>query len=242
MVILGVLAAALAVGLAVRGPPSRPRGGRAMSQRGIGPQRAVRRRWLTSPLLVVALAVVAAWQLIGGPTGLLVGAAAGVGTHRWITGAESAASRQRRAEIERDLPLATDLLVACLAAGRAPGVAMATVAEALPGALGDRLRSAAARLSLGGEPELVWQDLAKEPALAPLGQALARSARTGASVATALARCADDVRRQRRARAETIARSVGVRAAAPLGACFLPAFLLIGVIPTIIGAFGGLTT
>jgi hypothetical protein len=46
------------------------------------------------------------------------------------------------------------------------------------------------------------------------------------------------VRRRRRARADAIARGVGVRAAAPLGACFLPAFLLIGVVPTIVGAFG----
>jgi hypothetical protein len=32
-----------------------------------------------------------------------------------------------------------------------------------------------------------------------------------------------------------------VRTAAPLGACFLPAFFLVGVVPTIIGVVGTLT-
>ncbi|MPZ96075.1 MAG: type II secretion system protein, partial [Propionibacteriales bacterium] len=35
-------------------------------------------------------------------------------------------------------------------------------------------------------------------------------------------------------------RSVGVRAAAPLGLCFLPAFVLIGIVPAIAGAFAAL--
>lgn len=239
MVILAVLAAVAAAGLAVgTSPRHRLPPGRQES----APTSPTQRAGWASPGLAAALAALASFQLIGGLSGLVVGAAAGVGAHRWIAGAESSASRRRRAELERDLPLAVDLLVACLSAGRSPGAAMATVAESLPGPLGDRLRSTAARLALGGDPELAWRDLAADPALAPLGHALARSARTGASVSTALSRCADDIRRQRRARAETVARSVGVRAAAPLGACFLPAFLLIGVVPTVVGAFGGLTT
>jgi tight adherence protein B len=33
------------------------------------------------------------------------------------------------------------------------------------------------------------------------------------------------------------ARQVGVLAAGPLGLCFLPAFMLIGVVPTVVGTF-----
>ncbi|HYJ66857.1 MAG TPA: type II secretion system F family protein [Nocardioidaceae bacterium] len=177
---------------------------------------------------------------MGGLLGLLVGGAVAVGVRRWVAAAEPASERRRRAELERDLPLAVDLLVACVSAGQAPTAALGAIADALPGPLGDRLRTTAARLALGADPETVWRDLATDPTLAPLGQTLARSARTGASITKALSRCADDLRRQRRARAETVARSVGVRAAAPLGACFLPAFLLIGVVPTVVGAFGAL--
>jgi Flp pilus assembly protein TadB len=205
-----------------------------------GSVRPTRRRWWSTPGVVAAGAGLATSQLIGGAAGVVAGAAVGVGAYRWIAAAEPAAQRRQRSEQRRDLPLAVDLLVACVTAGQAPSAAVAVVADALPGSLGARFRSVAARLALGADPELVWRDLAADPALGPLGNALARSARTGGSVTTALARCADDLRRERRAQAATVARSVGVRAAAPLGACFLPAFLLIGVVPTIVGAFGTL--
>jgi hypothetical protein len=35
------------------------------------------------------------------------------------------------------------------------------------------------------------------------------------------------------------ARAVAVRAAAPLGLCFLPAFVLLGVVPTVLGLARG---
>jgi Flp pilus assembly protein TadB len=240
MVSLAMLAAALAAALVVR-PPS-PRVLLASRLGGAPVPDRPPRRWWASPWVAAATAALATTGLIGGVTGLLAGAAAGVAAHRWIATAEPSSSRRQRAELHRDLPLAVDLMVACVAAGQAPSAAVAAVAEALPGPLGGRLRSVAARLALGADPEVVWRDLATDPALGPLGNTLARSARTGSSVTTALARCADDLRRQRRTEAATIARSTGVRAAAPLGACFLPAFLLIGVVPTIVGAFGALAT
>lgn len=239
MIGLAVLAAALAATLAVRPPavPPRPAAPSIVDRASTMQVWTVRLR-RASPWLVVALAVVATSQLIGGLVGLVAGSAVGVAAHRWISGAESGRSRRQRAEIERDLPFAVDLLVACVAAGRSPTAGVAAVAEAIPGALGDRLREVSGRLALGADHERVWRDLAADPVLAPLGHSLARSTHTGSSVTAVLTRCADDVRRQRRARADTVARGVGVRAAAPLGACFLPAFLLIGVVPTIVGAFG----
>jgi Flp pilus assembly protein TadB len=233
---LAVLAAGIAAALVVR-PPSLPPRRSTPSAESTRSAPDYRR---ALPWLAVALAVVATSQLIGGLLGILVAAAVGVGVHLWISQAESGLSRRQRAEIERDLPFAVDLLVACVSAGRSPPAAVRAVADVIPGALGDRLREVSARLALGADHERVWRDLAADPALAPLGHTLARSTRTGASVTTALARCADDVRRRRRARADAIARAVGVRAAGPLGACFLPAFLLIGVVPTIVGAFGAL--
>jgi pilus assembly protein TadC len=69
---------------------------------------------------------------------------------------------------------------------------------------------------------------------------MARSLDTGAPAAEALTRLADDLRRERRTLADQAARSVGVRAAAPLGLCFLPAFVLVGIVPSIVSAFGAL--
>ncbi|MYW04674.1 type II secretion protein F, partial [Streptomyces sp. SID3343] len=57
----------------------------------------------------------------------------------------------------------------------------------------------------------------------------------GAPAAQAVARAADEQRAAQRRTATAAARRVGVRATVPLGLCFLPAFLLIGVVPIVIG-------
>ena len=65
-----------------------------------------------------------------------------------------------------------------------------------------------------------------------------RSAQSGAPLSTVLARIAQDMRRDRHAAVEVAARSAGVRAVAPLAACFLPAFLLVGVVPVVASLAG----
>ena len=134
--------------------------------------------------------------------------------------------------------VALSLLAAALAAGAAPASAAQAVADALPGPGGARLGRAAARLRLGADPVAVWQGLADEPALAPLGRALARGQSSGSSVVVSVRRLGDELARAARADAEDRARRVGVKAAVPLGACLLPSFLLIGIVPLV----GGLLT
>ena len=56
----------------------------------------------------------------------------------------------------------------------------------------------------------------------------------------AVAQLADDLRLATRQRADTRARTIEVRAAAPLGLCFLPAFVLLGVVPMAAGLFASL--
>jgi hypothetical protein len=56
-------------------------------------------------------------------------------------------------------------------------------------------------------------------------------------VRAAVEALASELAAQSRARTDALARSVEVRAAAPLGACFLPAFLLLGVVPMVAGVF-----
>jgi hypothetical protein len=55
-------------------------------------------------------------------------------------------------------------------------------------------------------------------------------------VADAMLRLADDLRSRSRADVERRARAVGVQAALPLGACLLPSFVLIGVVPLVAGS------
>ena len=94
-----------------------------------------------------------------------------------------------------------------------------------------------ARCASGSTPIEEWQRLSSDPPLRRLGAAMVRAHRSGAPVASTLDRLAADVRRDRRTHAQAAARSVGVKVAAPLAACFLPAFMLIGVVPTIVGGF-----
>ncbi len=127
------------------------------------------------------------------------------------------------------------LLASCLRSGSSPATAVRAVCTALPGPAARRLSAVSHRLGLGVDPVRVWGALADDPDLAPLGRALARSHETGSSVVAAVERLADELAQSTRARAEERARSIGVRAALPLGLCLLPAFLLIGIVPMAAG-------
>ncbi|MPZ61353.1 MAG: type II secretion system F family protein [Propionibacteriales bacterium] len=203
---------------------------------------ASRRGSRVSPAVVAALsAAVGSAVLVGGLLGLVVGAVAGVIVLRVVSRLEPADVRRRRAELEAALPGAVDLVGACLSVGRPPGLSVQAVARAVGGPLGAELEVIASRLALGADPVTVWHESAWVEPLAPLCRTMARSIETGAPMAEGLHRLADDLRRRERANAEQRAASVGVRAAAPLGLCFLPAFLLIGIVPTIVGAFSAMS-
>jgi Flp pilus assembly protein TadB len=183
----------------------------------------------------VALAV---WALLGGALGGMCGLGAAVVATRWLARATPSAERERQRRLAADLPMAVDLLAACLAAGSTPPSAVAEVARAVGGPVGGALTAVLTDLRMGGDPTACWQRLTSEPVLAPLGRALARCADSGAPIAAGVARFADDCRVRRQWAARDAARRVGVRAAAPLGLCFLPAFVLVGVVPVVVGLAG----
>ena len=49
---------------------------------------------------------------------------------------------------------------------------------------------------------------------------------------------ANEIQSERRAAVEARAKAVGVRTVIPLGLCFLPAFLLLGIVPVVAGLLG----
>ena len=127
-----------------------------------------------------------------------------------------------------------DLIAAALDVGLAPVGALAAVAVGVPEPDRSRLRRALAMVDIGGDAAAAWRMLADDPVLAPLAHALERSERSGAPIAAAVRGFADEARRERRAARLAEARRVSVRTAVPLGACFLPAFFLIAIVPTVI--------
>lgn len=189
---------------------------------------------------VAALVGVQVAVLLGGWFGPPAGVVVAVLLLRWLGRLEPVAVRRRRERVQSDLPLAVDLLVASLRAGRPVLLSVAVVADAVGGPLGSDLGGVAARLELGGDPGSVWATVATDPVLGPVGRSVVRAADTGAPVADALAHLVDDLHRDRSLDADEVARRVAVRSAGPLGLCFLPAFVLVGVTPTVIGAFSTL--
>jgi pilus assembly protein TadC len=146
------------------------------------------------------------------------------------------------AKLRRDavsLPAGADLLASALRAGAPPGHAAVVVGEALGGPVGERLVRVGLALRLGETPEAAWAYLVDLPGGERLARAAVRSADSGAALATALTRLADEMRAARAAASDATARRAGVLVVLPLGLCFLPAFLLAGVVPVVIAVLDG---
>ncbi len=141
------------------------------------------------------------------------------------------AVRRLRAVASAQLPFAADLLAAVLRTGAPVDRAAAVVGSAVGGPLGDRLGQVATNIRTGTTLDTAWAPLGDVPGGARLMAAAARTADSGAAFAGALSRLADDLRSMRRAEVEATAERISVLVVLPLGLCFLPAFLLSGVIP-----------
>lgn len=98
-----------------------------------------------------------------------------------------------------------------------------------------RFHDAATALLAGTDAQAAWSALAEDEATAPLAAAVIRAGRTGAPAAATVARAAHELREAASAALLAEVHAVGVRATAPLAVCFLPAFVLLGVLPTALG-------
>ncbi len=137
-----------------------------------------------------------------------------------------------------------DVLAVCLGAGMAVSTAAAATAASAPPKLGAVLRRAADLLALGSDPGVAWSI---SPELAPdsvdtqidsLLRLARRSASSGAALADGVAELADQSRHDAAQAATAAAERAGVLIAGPLGLCFLPAFVCLGIVPVVAGLAG----
>ncbi|MFB6977349.1 type II secretion system F family protein [Streptomyces scopuliridis] len=184
-------------------------------------------------------AVIFGWVMVGGMAGCLVGLAGAYGVRRWLR-TRKPDDRTGTEEAARQLPLAADLLAACIAAGAGPREAAEAVGESLGGPVGDRLARTAAELRLGGEPAEAWGRFGEIRGAAGLARCLERAGSTGAPAAEPVSRLAEGFRAERARAAVARAQRAQVLITAPVGLCFLPAFLAVGVAPVVIGLASGL--
>ncbi|MCB0948647.1 MAG: type II secretion system F family protein [Mycobacterium sp.] len=158
------------------------------------------------------------------------------------SGMRRAGSRHRPPVADDSLAMAAslDALAACLRSGMTVSSAAAGVAESAPASLAGALRRAADLLSLGADPATAWVSPA-EPVNKQV-EAFMRMARRSACSGAALAQGVEDLAVQLRGEAADDATAKAERAsvliAGPLGLCYLPAFVCLGVVPVVAGLAG----
>ncbi|WP_326544910.1 type II secretion system F family protein [Mycolicibacterium sp. ND9-15] len=132
-----------------------------------------------------------------------------------------------------------DVLASCLRSGMAVSTAAAVAAPSAPPQLARSLCRAADLLVLGADPSTAWAHPAHGDRHV---ETLLRLARRSASSGTALAQGVIELAARSRDDAADSARASAERAsvliAGPLGVCYLPAFLCLGIVPVVAGLAG----
>jgi pilus assembly protein TadC len=192
-----------------------------------------RRAWWLPVIAAAAIGGLIA-VVVGGVPGVtagVLGSGAALATCRWLLGGE------RRARKTDPLRLAAswDLLAACLGAGLPVPAAVRAIAEELPAGPAEVLRHVARLLALGADPVQAWAPALKHPDVAALARGARRTARSGAALAALSSALAAEVRAAAQEGAEARAQRAAVLIAGPLGLCFLPGFLCLGVLPVVVG-------
>ncbi|MDF2805945.1 MAG: secretion system protein [Cellulosimicrobium sp.] len=131
-----------------------------------------------------------------------------------------------------------ELLAAAVRSGAAVPRALDVVGSCVGGREGAGLRAAGAALLLGASWDAAWATA--PPRLAVVQRALRPAWLHGAAPAPALRAAAQASRQDRTAAAKAAAARLAVHLVRPLGACFLPAFVLVGLVPVLVSLGSGL--
>lgn len=144
-------------------------------------------------------------------------------------------SRDTTGPLLAQSPVVADLLATAIAAGATVTEGIRVVAQAVDEPIRSRLQAVMTALDMGADPHTAWSSWLDEPALSPIAHAIIRSQHSGSPLSAVLDTTASDMRQAHRADVEARARAAGVRAVAPLALCYLPAYLLVGVVPVVAG-------
>jgi len=191
-----------------------------------------------APRAVSLLAGCAALAVVGFPVGVPLAVLAVAFGPRIIARLEPAASRRERARQLGDLPLTAELVASALAAGCPLREALAVTMEVTGGPLAARLAVALGELRLGAPPDAAWSAAFSDApeAVRELAGTFSEAELRGVAPIPQLAAIAERQRRTAATAAAAAAQRAGVRSVLPLGLCFLPAFILVGVLPVVAGA------
>jgi tight adherence protein C len=150
-----------------------------------------------------------------------------------------ALTRRRRAPRSLDdLPDVIELVVIAVRAGTTPSAAIVAAAPLAPASIRPAFDEVAHRLGRGQRLADALGALVEAlgPDTAGFVDALATADRYGLPIGPVLDRLADDIRAERRRAGERHARTLPVRLSFPLVTCTLPSFVLIAIVPALLGA------
>jgi pilus assembly protein TadC len=191
------------------------------------------------PVIIAVAALALAgmvWASGAGAGGVLLGALAGAGAGLALRRAALRAAND--ADEPAVLAAAWERLAVCLRVGLPVAAAVQAAAADLRGGAGVQLRRVAGLLALGADPAHAWREAGEQPQLAGFARAASRSAGTGAALAEAARAEGGRIRAELVDTAEARAQRAAVTITGPLGLCFLPAFLVLGIAPVVIGLAG----
>jgi hypothetical protein len=197
------------------------------------PAPALRAGWVA---VGAAAAGALGWAASGAVAGLVL--AASVAAGGVVALRRAAGSGAPEPEPPADLAAAWTLLAVCLEAGLPMATAVTAAAESLHCAVGARLRRVSGLLELGADPAGAWRIAEDLPAVAAFARAAGRSAATGSALAAAARAEGARVHAELTESTQSRAQRAGVLITGPLGLCFLPAFVVLGIAPVVTGLAG----
>ncbi|MDT5064212.1 MAG: hypothetical protein QOK02_367 [Mycobacterium sp.] len=174
---------------------------------------------------------------------LLIGASPGRPRRRLDPTRGAAVLRPPESDRSND-PLAVasslEVFAACLTSGMAVATAAAATGPSAPRLLAGVLMRAADLLTLGADPATAWSDPDRsgDQRIEALLRLARRSASSGTALAQGVAELAEQSRLDARDAAQAAAERASVLIAGPLGLCYLPAFLCLGIVPVVVGLAG----
>ncbi len=152
--------------------------------------------------------------------------------------------RRRRRRIDATFPDAVEMLVLAVHAGATPGQAVHDVRHVVDPVLARAFDDVAHRMQRGRGLADAIGALVEHlgPRAAGVADAIAAADRYGTPLGPVLDGLAREAREDRRRVGEAHARTLSVKLSFPLVVCTLPAFVLLAIVPAVLGALTGLPT
>lgn len=145
--------------------------------------------------------------------------------------------RGRQRQIERTIPDAVDLIVACIEGGLSLDGALMKVAERMKGPLSDEIGRVLYEIGLGRPRRDAIKDLASRTGVQSLqsfSQSIAQAEQMGISIADVLRTLGEQLREKRKLKAQEMAQKAPIKMIPVVIVFILPGLLIVAVGPAVI--------